>query len=528
MTALDWGIIAGYLLGMIGLSVHLGRRQHNQEDYYVAGRRLPWWAIGISTMATQTSAISFISKPAFVALKPGGGLTWLQFELAVPLAVIVVMRFLLPFFRKLRLVSVYEYLEHRFDASVRYLVSGVFLISRGLAAGVVVYATAIVLSVCLDVPLWLTILIIGVVTVIYDTIGGMSAVVYSDVIQMNILLCGIILCIAYAVFGGWSFREILTALPPERLRAIDWSTGLNDGSRTPFWGILFGGFFLYISYYGTDQSQVQRELSAIDIIDTKRSLFFNGLVRFPLTASYMMMGIVVGAVYLHSPELQAMVPADKPDYLIPRYILLYIPSGVRAILFAAILAASMSTLDSGLNSLSAVTMRDFITRRRVLAPEKELFLGKAVTAVWGIFVTGFAFLMSDISGTVLEAINKIGSAFYGPILAAFLTGVLSRRANSFGIFAGILAGVSFNLVLWMGFPEIYWMWWNMFGCLITMGVAALASPWCAAPSEETIRRFTLRSSTSEKQERGWVYQYIILAGYFVLILCLLIACSYPD
>lgn len=143
MTSLDWLVIFSYLLGMIGLGFFLGKKHSSEEDYYVGGRKLPWWAIGISTMATQTSAISFISKPAFVALRPGGGLTWLQYELAVPLAMIAVLMFLAPLFRRLELVSVYEYLERRFSPSIRYLVSLLFLVSRGLAAGVVIYTTAI-------------------------------------------------------------------------------------------------------------------------------------------------------------------------------------------------------------------------------------------------------------------------------------------------------------------------------------------------------------------------------------------------
>ncbi|MEL6823923.1 MAG: sodium transporter, partial [Calditrichota bacterium] len=199
MTVIDWSILVTYMLGMIGLSVYLGRGQSSTDDYYVGGRSLPWWAIGISTMATQSSAISFISKPAFVALKEGGGMTWLQFELALPLAMIVIIAVLVPFFRKLELVSVYEYLELRFDKSIRYLISGVFLFSRGLAAGAVIYATAIVLSVCLEIELWITILIIGTVTVIYDTIGGMTAVIWSDVIQLILLLGGIALCMGIAI-----------------------------------------------------------------------------------------------------------------------------------------------------------------------------------------------------------------------------------------------------------------------------------------------------------------------------------------
>ena len=271
MNTLDWFVIVIYLSGMIGYSVYLGRHQTDVEDYFVGGRKLSWWSVGISTMATQTSAISFISIPAFVALKEGGGLTWLQYELALPLAIILVMIFLIPFFRKLKLVSVYEYLELRFGPSVRYLVSGVFLVSRGLATGVGVYASAIVLAVCLGIPLWSTILIIGVVTVIYDTIGGITAVVYSDVIQMIILIGGIVLCILYASHAVGGLDDVWVSFPETRRIAIDPSLGLaRAGSSVPFWPFLIGGIFLYAAYYGTDQSQVQRELSAATTADTKK------------------------------------------------------------------------------------------------------------------------------------------------------------------------------------------------------------------------------------------------------------------
>ena len=157
MSPIDWGVIIVYLIGMVILSVYLGQGQEDQDDYYVGGRSLPWWAIGISTMATQSSANSFIGIPAFVALQEGGGLTWLQYELSVPLAMIFVMVFLLPFFRKLELVSVYEYLELRFGRGTRLFMSGVFLISRALATGMGIYAAAIVLTVCLQIPIWATI-----------------------------------------------------------------------------------------------------------------------------------------------------------------------------------------------------------------------------------------------------------------------------------------------------------------------------------------------------------------------------------
>lgn len=524
MTTLDWIVILTYLLGMIGLGFILGKKHTSEEDYYLGGRRLSWWAVGISTMATQTSAISFISKPAFVALRPGGGLTWLQYELAVPLAMVVVLMFLAPLFRKLELVSVYEYLERRFNPSIRYLVSLLFLLSRGLAAGVVVYTTAIVLAVCLGIPLWFTILIIGLVTIVYDTFGGMPAVVYSDVIQMAILLGGVIVCILYAVNHVGGFGTIITVMPAERLNTLDLSTGVNDGSYVPFWGFLIGGFFLFISYYGTDQSQVQRQLSAKSINDVRKSLLFNGFSRFPLTVLYMLLGIAVWGVYHVSPELQAAVPDDHPDYLVPLYILLYLPAGIRGLLFASILAAAMSSLDSVLNSLSASTVRDFL-RPNKLSDSGKLRLSKWVTMAWGVVITAFAFIAENISATVIETINMIGSVFYGPILAAFLAGILVRRVTSRGIFAGIISGIGLNLALWFFAPGIHWMWWNVIGCLVTIVLTYAISLLRVEAQPPDLGKYTLRWSDILKNERSWFSTYLSLAIYFVLMLAILIFIS---
>ena len=526
MTSVDWALITLYVAGMIGLSIFLSRGQNDQTDYYVGGRNLPWWAIGISTMATQTSAISFISIPAFVALKPGGGLTLLQYELAVPLAMIGVAMLLIPFFRQLKLISVYQYLELRFGPSIRTLVSAVFLLSRGLGTGVALYASAIILSVILGIPLWSTILLMGFITVIYDTIGGIKAVVYSDVLQSAILFLGIFLCIAFAMdhFGG--VDGILKALPPERWRAIDPSTGLGDGSTTPFWGFLIGGLFLYMSYYGTDQSQVQRELSATTLEDTRKSLFFNGFVRFPLTIFYVLMGLALGAAYSFSIELRAEVPPERIDFMVPVFILQELPVGIRGVLVSALLAAAMSSLDSALNSLSAATMRDFIEKHRELPPHQSLIVGKITTVAWGIVITGFAFLVGGISDTVIESINKIGSAFYGPILAAFLVGVLSERTTTAGIFVGVMAGVGLNMVLWFGFPDTFWMWWNFFGLLVAVAVTYLVSLFTRRRPLNEVRPYTLKGSGFYKNQRLWYPAYTALVSYFLLILGFLLFLNY--
>lgn len=523
MGTIDWLIIGVYILAMVGMSVYLSRGQETADDYYVGGRNLPWWAVGISTMATQTSANSFIGIPAFVALKEGGGLTWLQYELAVPLAMVFVMIFLIPLFRNLQLISVYEYLEMRFDRPTRLVMSGIFLISRGLATGIGVYASAVVLSVCLNVPIWVCIIIIGAVTVVYDTLGGMAAVVYSDVIQMVVLLAGLIICTVLAVGEAGGLAATVAAHAPERLAGVDPSHGFGDGSKAPLWGFLVGGFVLYVSYYGVDQSQAQRELSAPTTDDTKRSLVFNGLARFPLTLLYIVMGLAIGAAYLASPELQAAVPADKADYLVPHFILQKLPIGVRGVLFAALLAAAMSSLDSALNSLSASTMRDFI-EPLISGGSKEssdramLRWSKITTVAWGVAMTIFAFFVGGISDTVVEGINKLGAFFYGPILAAFLTGILDKRSRGRAMIGGVVAGVLGNVVLWKALSGVFWMWWNVSGLVVAVAVTSIASRFMAPPDPSKLEGTTLSLSGIVAQERKWLAPYAVLGVYFVAIL----------
>lgn len=520
---IDWAVIIIYFAGMIALSIYLGKGQENQEDYYVGGRDLPWWAIGLSTMATQTSAISFISIPAFVALKRGGGMKWLQYEFAVPLAMIFIMFFLIPFFRKLKLISVYEYLEMRYSAAARYFISGVFLLSRGLATAAALYAGAIVLSVCFGLPVWATIIIIGVVTLIYDTIGGMKAVVYSDVIQMGILFLGIFLCCYYALADVGGFKAALNAFPAERLVAID-TASKSQGNAVPFWAFFIGGFFLYASYYGTDQSQTQRELSAPTTDDTKKSLVFNGFFRFPLTVLYVLMGVLVGAYVFENPAFQNYIPVvdgnPNYDYMLPIFILGNIPHGVRAVIFSAILAAVMSSMDSAINSLSAASMRDFFEKLVDFGekPKKYLFFSKATTVFWGAFVTVSAFIFGGGGKTIVESINTVGSMFYGPILAAFLVGVVYKRANTTSVITGVILGVGANIICWQYFPDVHWMWWNLIGFGVAMNAAILLSFIGKQVDHEKVEHLIIWTSDHTADEDRWMPRYALLTIYFVFML----------
>lgn len=520
MNTLDWIIIAVYIAALVAMSIWLGQGQENDEDYYVGGRDLPWWAVGISTMATQSSVVSFISIPAFVAIKEGGGLTWLQYELAVPLAMIFVMILLVPFFRKLELISVYQYLEMRFDLRVRLFMSGVFLIARGIGTGAGVYATALILQVVTGLSFTPVVLMVGIITIIYDTIGGMKAVVWSDVVQMVVLVIGVVICIAYCVDIAGGVGPTLDSLSAERWTALDPDLGLDGESGAPLWAYLIGGFFLYASYYGADQSQTQRELSAPTLEDTKRSLVLNGLGRFPLTMLYLAFGIAIGGAFVHLPELQAVVAeSGKADTLVPRFVIDVLPQGIRAVIVAAMLAAAMSSLDSALNSLSAATMQDFVLRFKDLDVKTSLKASKITTVIWGVAITGFAFVVAsgDVAKTVIEAINKIGSAFYGPILAAFVLGVLSKRAGAVDVIIGVIAGVGVNIALWLGVPQVHWMWWNLTGFAVACGLALGLAGITPRPTEEQIHKYTLSGSGMWEEEKKWVKTYALLLGYFVFI-----------
>ncbi|MEM6290651.1 MAG: sodium/solute symporter [Myxococcota bacterium] len=514
MSNIDWLILAIYMLALIAMSVFLGKGQENAEDYYVGGRNLPWWAVGLSTMATQCSVVSFVSIPAFVALKEGGGLLWIQYEMSVPLAMVFIMVVLIPFFRRLELVSVYEYLEMRFDRRIRLLLSGVFLFARGLGSGVGVYTTALVLQVCTGLDLWIIIVGVGIITVVYDSIGGMAAVVWSDVVQLVVLFAGIFICIGFAAHYAGGVEATWNAFPADRAVGVSGGTGVFDGAEAPFIAYLFGGFFLYVAYYGTDQSQTQRELSAPTLAETKKSLILNGFGRAPLTGLYLLLGIAIGAAYAELPELQAMVDGQL-DNVVPYFVVHYLPTGVRAVLIAAMLAAGMSSLDSSLNSLSASTMQDFVLTRRKLSDAEQLRASKVVTITWGVAITIFAFFVGGIADTVLEAVNKIGSAFNGPILATFVWGVLTTRVTSRGVVTGVALGVASNLLMWILDVNIHFMWWNMTGFLVaSAGMFALSG----SEPERDLTDVTLSPAGILENEKGWGPAYGALVGFSVCII----------
>jgi len=478
MSSIDWLILIIYFAGIIYLGIWLGKKQKTSEDYFLGGRKQGSFLVASSLAANQVSAISLIGAPAFVALKPGGGLKWLQYEFAIPLAMIVIIIFLAPLYRKIIGASVYEYVELRFGVSVRLTLSAVFMISRGLATGVALYAAALVLAVCLDMPVILTTLIVGVIAILYTTIGGIMADIYSDVIQLFILWLGTIVAIiiSWRLSGG--FANFIHKIEPARLLTIDFANhGFGDGATFSFLPMLFGGLFLYVSYYGCDQSQAQRLLTTPNLETSRTSLMLNGLIRFPIVLSYIIFGLLLAGILAENPSWAQQVPSDDPNRLVPIFIINHFPKGVIGLVMAGIFAAVMSSIDSALNSLSAVTMSDFVDRFKPSLKKDEkrfLYMSRLTTALWGVFCITSGYFISRSSETVIEIVNKIGSFFYGPILAVFILGALVKRVGAKDVIAGLIIGVMTNISLWLFVPQVSWLWWNLIGFWITTTLAIVS------------------------------------------------------
>jgi SSS family solute:Na+ symporter len=523
LNTFDWIIICAYLAALIGLSCALARGQKTSRDYYLAGNNTAPLPIALSTMATQCSTNSLLGAPAFVAFATGGGMIWLQYELAVPFAMIFLMAVLFPVFRRLNLISLYSFLEIRFGPGTRLTLSILFQILRAFSTGVTVYGISLVLEVCLGIPFGMAVILLGGITVIYDTLGGMKAVIWSDVIQLVVLFGAILTAIGVAVSLVGGFTEIYNQIEPERLRAVDFEHhGFGDGQTFAFWPMLFGGLFLYVSYYGCDQTQAQRELSTRSVSDTNRALFLDGMLRFPLVVSYCFLGLCLAGYAAANPAFVNTLPLNVSgvtnyNYAVPVFVVQHFPHGAIGLVMVGLFAAAMSSLDSTLNALSALSLEDIIKRfaGRAFSQRLELFISKMLTLFWGTVCVIFAFFVGDISQTVIESVNKIGSLINGPLLAVFLMGVLSRRVDSRGAVSGFVTGFVVNLLLWKFVPEISWLWWNVIGFFIAYFTGYLVSRVTPASVATEAKNTFFRKSRMSAQTAGisWRPHYIMLALY---------------
>ena len=279
--------------------------------------------------------------------------------------------------------------------------------------------------------------------------------------------------------------------------------------------MLFGGFVLYASYYGCDQTQAQRVLSSRDMSAVRRMLMANGLLRFPVVLLYCLVGLVVGVAVTSDPSLAIRVPADKPDYMMPIYIVERLPNGLIGLLIVAILSAAMSSVSSAMNSLAAVTLEDMkALGYKPKGEGGETSMARILSLGWGIIMIVLSFFAGSIAPTVIEAINKVGSALYGPILGVFAIAILSRRRSALAANVGLFAGLAVNLYLWKTAPNVFWIWWNFIGLMVTLGVALVIGSilGARAPADAVA---TIAPEDSLRTHRSGA---VLLGVYFIAIL----------
>ena len=527
-TGLDYGILIVYLVVVAFIGVFVGRNQHTTKDYFLGGRKIPWWSIGISVMATQAGAITFIGTPGWGY---EGGLERIVTFINVPLAMAFLIATLVPFFYRSNVYTAYEYLERRFDKKTRLLTGALFLISRGLATGITLFAPALVLSVITGWNVNFTIVLMAVLAIAYTVFGGISAVIWTDVVQMFVLWFGAIIS-AVAIYtqvpGGWS--EILQiSSDAQLLDAFDYSFDLNV--EYSIWAGIIGGFFLHAAYFGVDQSQIQRVLTSKSVRESQYSLIFTGFLMVPQMLLFLFIGVMLFAFYSHNGAPQY----NDINELFPRFIVDELPAGLSGLIIAGVFAGAMSSLDSALNSLSAVSVQGFYKKymKKNASEAHYLTASRWATILWGIYAMIFAFFAGNL-GPLIEVINKIGSYFYGSLLGVFILAIFTRRANGLGAFTGVIAGMISVLLVDRLF-DISFLYNNFVGAFVAVAAGYLVSLLSRKPEPEKLANYTFIWKTDdidevlderaaeavkvmEQENKGMKkWSYILIAYFFVLV-----------
>jgi SSS family transporter len=476
LNHLDLAIIAAYLVGITLFGLRFRKKQRTLRDYFLADRNIPWWAIALSIVAAETSTLTIISIPG---LAYDSNLTFLQVVLGYVVGRVIISFVLLPHYFRGDLFTAYELIERRFGKRLRSLTASLFLLTRGAAEGVRVYAVSIVVGIALGTGEIASIAIITALTLIYTFEGGLAAVIWTDVVQTLIYVGGTLVgvsVILHLVPGGWPAIHDL-ASRAGKLRVLDFAPTL--WKPYTFWAGLIGGVFFTIASHGTDQLIVQRLLAARNQRQSATALISSGVAIFFQFALFLTVGVALWAYY--------QVPSStfgKSDYIYPRFIVTRMPHGISGLLIAAILAAAMSNLSAALNSLSSSLMMDFYLRRHPQTDDrKQLQLSRVGTILWALILFALAVLSLHKVARVVEVGLTITSVAYGALLGVFLLGVLTRRANQSGAMIGMLFGFATNLYLWLG-TKVAWTWYVAIGATITFAIGYAASLFLEQPVSE--------------------------------------------
>jgi len=464
---LDGFIVIAYLIAITLYGSHFRKRQQSMHTYFLGGKTTPAWALSLSIVATETSTFTIISTPGIAF---GGNLSFLQLVLGYLVGRVFISFFLIPAYFKGEMYTAYELMQRRFGPRTKHATASMFLVTRAMADGVRMYAVAIVVGMVLGFgDIW-SILIIFLLTLLYTLEGGLTAVIWTDVIQLFIYLG----CTTVAVFiilglipGGW--QGVLAAAGP---KFTVWNFSLDFSIPYTFWGGLIGGAFLNIASHGVDQLIVQRLLAAKNERDSKLALLSSGVLVFLQFALFLLVGILLFSFFSYHPEA---TPNPDRDRIFPAFIVTFLPHGVRGIMIAAILAAAMSTLSSSLNSLASTTIVDFLRPflKKEISARDQLRISRWITVFWAVVLLIPAILSRGVQ-SVLEVGLTIASITYGSMLGVFLLGMLTRTANEKGSIVGMAVGLCSMLAIWH-FGAVAFTWYVLIGTAITFVTGYAAS-----------------------------------------------------
>ncbi len=561
MTWLDWIIMLGTLFFIVGYGAWKTYGSRNIQGFLKGDNTMRWWTIGLSVMATQASAITFLSTPGQAYLE---GMGFIQFYFGLPLAMVIISAVFIPLYYRLKVYTAYEFLESRFDLKTRLLTASLFLLQRGMAAGITIYAPAIILSQLLDWSLNFTIIFIGVLVIIYTVSGGTKAVSQTHKQQMAVIFGGLIFAFVFLLYylsEHISFSQGLeVAGEMGRLEAIDLE--FDPSTKYNIWSGLIGGLFLQLAYFGTDQSQVQRYLGGSSVRQSRIGLLFNGLLKVPMQFFILFVGILVLLFYQFNPpplhfnevnrqkienskysdefdrlkeehrelfqekkalissmeeddkedhgkELQTLMVKDStlrdsakslvkkadPDaeprddeYIFVTFVMDHLPTGVVGLLLAVIFSAAMSSTSAELNSLASTATVDVYKRkiRKDGSDKQYLLASRLTTLLFGGFAILFAALAS-LFENLIQAVNILGSIFYGPILGIFLAAFFVKRVRGNAIFiAALVAQASIGILYYLGEIEVYeisYLWFNLIAPAIMIPLALLIQALFGDPDE---------------------------------------------
>jgi SSS family solute:Na+ symporter len=552
MRSLDWIVLIAFLLFSVINGIWKGRGTRNIRSYMLADKTMPWYAVALSIMATQASAITFVSTTGQAY---ADGMRFVQFYFGLPLAMIVHAAVAVPIFHRLNVYTAYEYLERRFDLKTRVLTGFLFLIQRGLAASISLYAPAIILSVILGWDMRITLRVIGCIVILYTTIGGVKSVNWNDFYQFLIILFGMA-CALYMTVSllpnDVSFGDAISVAGVfGRMRLVDFSFDLNN--RYNFWSGLIGGMFLALAYFGTDQSQVQRYLTGSSITQSRLGLLFNGLAKVPMQFFILFVGAMVFVFYqfitpplffniveenkikssahaeayrliegeyqqanqekrkhlrqwLHVSE-NGKRPADGDsarrqilesqkkteliraeavnlikknnpqvntndvNFVFLNFVTHYLPAGIVGLVIVVVFAATMSSTSSELNALATASVIDVYKRlfKNDGSERHYLLISRSATVLWGIFAVLISERASRL-GTLVEAVNILGSLFYGTVLGIFMLAFFFKRIGGTEVFIAALIGEAAVIASFL-FTSISFLWYNVLGCVAVIFVA---------------------------------------------------------